>query len=51
LRISSVRRYNEVFVPGKRLEKDNTTLTLFHFDGSLDAEIPAGCRAVAGPAQ
>ncbi len=27
------------------------TLALFHFDGELDAEIPAGCEAVVGPVQ
>ena len=51
LRISSVRRYDRAFVPAKRLETDGATLTLFHFDGNLDAEIPAGCRATAGPVQ
>jgi hypothetical protein len=51
LRISSVRRYDEAFVPVKRLDKDSTTLTLFHFDGNLDAETPANCRANPGPIQ
>ena len=51
LRISSVRRYDKAFVPVKRLDKDSTTLTLFHFDGNLDAEAPAGCQAVAGTVQ
>ena len=51
LRISSVRRYNEAFVPAKHLDQDHATLTLFHFDGNLDAEAPAGCRAIPGPVQ
>jgi len=51
LRISSVRRYHEAFVPAKRLEKDDATLTLFHFDGNLDAETPTNCQAAPGPVQ
>ncbi len=51
LRISSVRRYDEAFVPEKRLEPDAATLTLFHFDGDLQAEIPPNCQAVPGPVQ
>ena len=51
VRISSVRRYDGAFVPEKRLEPDAATLALFHFDGDLDAEIPAGCEAVVGPVQ
>jgi hypothetical protein len=51
LRISSVRRYDRTFVPEKRLEQDAATLTLFHFDGDLQAEIPPNCRAVPGPVQ
>ena len=51
LRISAVRRYNDTFVPAKRFAVDRTTLALFHFDGSLDAELPSGCQAVTGPAQ
>jgi hypothetical protein len=51
LRISAVRRYDEAFVPARRVEKDNATLTLFHFDGNLDAEAPAGCQAMPGPVQ
>lgn len=51
LRISSVRRYNEAFVPAKHLDQDHATLTLFHFDGNLDAEAPAGCQAIPGPVQ
>ena len=51
LRISSVCRYDETFVPGKRLDQDDATLTLFHFDGSLKADAPANCQAVPGPVQ
>ena len=51
LRISSARRYNDSFDPAKRLETDEATLALFHFDGDLGAETPAGCRTVVGPEQ
>ncbi|HUT94837.1 MAG TPA: LamG-like jellyroll fold domain-containing protein [Thermoguttaceae bacterium] len=51
LRISAVRRYSEPFVPAKRLDADSATPALFHFDGDLGAETPAGCQAVAGPVQ
>lgn len=51
LRISSVRRYDDAFVPEKRLEPDAATLALFHFDGDLQAKIPANCQAVPGPVQ
>jgi len=51
LRISSVRRYDDSFVPAKRLDADSATLTLFHFDGNLEAETPAGCQATPGPVQ
>jgi len=51
LRISSVRRYSDSFVPAKRLETDKATLAQFRFDGNLGAETPARCRAVAGPVQ
>ena len=49
LRISAVRRYDDAFVPEKRMEPDAATLTLFHFDGDLQAEIPAGCQATPVP--
>ena len=51
LRISSVRRYSDSFVPAKRLETDKATLAQFRFDGNLGAETPARCQAVAGPVQ
>jgi len=51
LRISSVRRYTGRFTPARRLEADAHTLTLFHFDGTLDAAQPAGLTARHGPAQ
>ena len=51
VRISSVRRYDSAFAPEKRMEQDAATLTLFHFDGDLQAEIPPNCRAVPGPVQ
>ena len=51
LRISSVCRYSSSFVPAKRFETDEATLALFHFDGNLGAETPAGCQAAAGPVQ
>ena len=51
LRISSVRRYTGRFTPARRLEADAHTLTLFHFDGTLDAAQPAGLKARHGPAQ
>jgi len=51
LRISSVRRYDDSFVPARPFDADNRTLTLFHFDGDLNAETPAGCRAMPGPVQ
>jgi hypothetical protein len=51
LRISSSRRYAAAFTPAKRFEPDDKTLTLFHFDESLDAAVPAGVKATAGPAQ
>jgi len=51
LRISSVRRYDKSFVPEKRFDADNRTLALFHFDGDLDAETPAGSQFVPGPVQ
>ena len=51
LRISSVRRYEGNFVPTRRFDPDDRTLTLFHFDGDLDAAKPSGCRAVPGPVQ
>jgi len=51
LRISSVRRYETPFTPVKRLEPDADTLALFHFDGSLEATVPAGLAATPGPAQ
>jgi len=51
LRISSVRRYSDSFVPDRRLETDSPTLALFHFDGDLGAATPAGCQAAAGPVQ
>lgn len=46
-----VRRYDHSFVPAKRLDADGNTLTLFHFDGNLDAATPVGCQATAGPVQ
>jgi hypothetical protein len=51
LRISAARRYSEPFVSAKRLDADSATLALFHFDGDLGAETPAGCQAAAGPVQ
>lgn len=51
LRISSVRRYDGPFVATRRLDADSRTLTLFHFDGDLDAEKPTGCQAVPGAVQ
>jgi len=51
LRISSVRRYSDSFVPPRRPDADSATLALFHFDGSLGAETPANCQAVPGPVQ
>ena len=51
LRISSLRRYRDSFVPAKRLEADKATFALFHFDGDLDAETPARCQAMVGPVQ
>ena len=50
-RISSVRRYADSFVPARVFDADDRTLTLFHFDGDLNAEAPPGCRAVPGPVQ
>jgi len=49
MRISSVCRYDEAFVPAQRLDQDDATLTLFHFDGSLNAAAPAGCQATPDP--
>ena len=49
LRISAVSRYSDWFVPAKRLETNEATLALFHFDGDVGAETPAGCQAVAPP--
>ncbi len=51
LRISSVRRYSGPFTPEKRFEPDDHTITLFHFDGSLNAAMPAGVSGTPGPAQ
>ena len=51
LRISSARRYDKSFAPERRFDADNRTLVLFHFDGNLDAETPAGCQLVPGPVQ
>jgi hypothetical protein len=51
LRISSVRRYADPFTPAKHLDPDAETLALFHFDGSLDAAVPAGMVATPGSAQ
>jgi hypothetical protein len=51
LRISSVRRYDGSLVPERRFATDDRTLALFHFDGDLDAETPAGCQLVPGPVQ
>jgi len=51
LRISSVRRYVRAFKPPERLDADARTLTLFHFDGALEAGVPAGRKATPGPAQ
>ena len=51
LRISSAPRYSDAFEPAERLEADAKTLSLFHFDGSLDAVRPAGLSAFPGPAQ
>ncbi len=51
LRISRVRRYSASFRPKKRFEPDAQTLALFHFDGSLEAAVPRGLIATAGPAQ
>jgi hypothetical protein len=51
LRISSGRRYDGPFVPARPLDGDNRTLALFHFDGDLNAETPAGCQAGPGPVQ
>ena len=51
LRISSVRRYTGTFTPAERLEPDERALVLFHFDGSLDAAVPRGLKAICGLAQ
>lgn len=51
LRISSVRRYTGTFTPRERLEPNERTLALFHFDGTLDAAVPRGLKAICGPAQ
>jgi len=52
LRISSVRRYHSRYVPQEKpFTPDTSTLALFHFDGSLNAETPIGCRLVPGPVQ
>ena len=51
LRISSPRRYSTTFAPDRRPNADRHTLALFHFDGSLQAEVPAGALCTAGPAQ
>jgi hypothetical protein len=50
-RISSERRFDGPFVAARPFDADDQTLTLFHFDGDLDAETPAGCQAVSGPVQ
>ena len=51
LRISSIRRYSGAFTPEKRFEPDCHTITLFHFDGNLNATVPVGVSATPGPAQ
>ncbi len=51
LRISSIRRYSGAFTPEKRFEPDQYTITLFHFDGNLNAAVPVGVSATPGPAQ
>ncbi len=51
LRISSVRRYTKTFKPGKHLKKDDKTLSLFHFEGNLDAEGLKPLKAAVGAAQ
>jgi len=51
LRISSIRRYSRTFTPEKRFEPDGHTITLFHFDGNLNAAVPVGVSATPGPAQ
>ncbi|MFK5923315.1 MAG: glycoside hydrolase family 20 zincin-like fold domain-containing protein [Verrucomicrobiota bacterium] len=51
LRISSVRRYREDFVPSERFSADDKTLALFHFDKQLEAEVPGGLSATVGAAQ
>jgi hypothetical protein len=51
LRISSIRRYSQSFKTEKRFELDPYTITLFHFDGNLDAAVPVGVSATLGPAQ
>lgn len=51
LRISSIRRYSGEFMPEKRFEPDAHTITLFHFDGNLNAAVPVGVSATPGSAQ
>lgn len=51
LRISSIRRYSGAFTPEKRFKPDPYTITLFHFDGNLNAAIPIGVSATPGPIQ
>ena len=51
LRIGSIRRYSETFTPEERFESDSHTITLFHFDGNLNAAIPLGVSATPGPIQ
>ncbi len=51
LRVSSVRRYAHDFVPRKRFSGDTKTLSLFHFDGNLRADMPSDLQATVGPAQ
>jgi len=51
LRISSIRRYSQNFTPEKRFEPDQHTITLFHFDGSLNAITPTGVSITPGMAK
>ncbi|HID05587.1 MAG TPA: hypothetical protein EYP10_00410, partial [Armatimonadetes bacterium] len=45
LRISSIRRYKGAFTVRRRFEPDAHTLALFHFDGTLSADVPSGVIA------
>ena len=51
LRISSVCRYDESFIPRKRFRSDQSTTALFHFDGNLAAAFPPAATATPGSAQ